>query len=72
MHGALPKALIVDTIIPDTIVRFPWGDHMGMRQVEAIARAIDEARTSLVFTNTRSQCEVWYQALLEARPEWAE
>ncbi|MEM5297480.1 ligase-associated DNA damage response DEXH box helicase [Burkholderia sp. JPY481] len=71
VHGALSKALIVDTIIPDTIERFPWGGHMGMRQVDAVARAIDEARTSLVFTNTRSQCEVWYQALLDARPEWA-
>ncbi|MGF6372710.1 Lhr-like helicase [Paraburkholderia sp. RAU6.4a] len=71
VHGALPKALIVDTIIPDTIERFPWGGHMGMLQVDAVARAIDEARTSLVVTNTRSQCEVWYQALLEARPEWA-
>ncbi len=30
-----------------------------------------QAQTSLVFTNTRSQCEVWYQALLEARPQWA-
>ncbi|HEY2021065.1 ligase-associated DNA damage response DEXH box helicase [Paraburkholderia sp.] len=69
--GALPKALIVDTVIPETIERFPWGGHMGMRQVDAVARAIDEARTSLVFTNTRSQCELWYQALLEARPEWA-
>ena len=71
VHGQLPKALIVDTVIPDTIERFPWGGHMGMRQVEAVADAIGEARTSLVFTNTRSQCEVWYQALLEARPEWA-
>ena len=67
----LPKALIVDTVIPDTIERFPWGGHMGMRQVSAVADAIGEAQTSLVFTNTRSQCEVWYQALLEARPEWA-
>jgi Lhr-like helicase len=27
--------------------------------------------TSLLFTNTRSQAELWYQALLEARPDWA-
>jgi Lhr-like helicase len=27
--------------------------------------------TTLVFTNTRSQAERWYQALLEARPDWA-
>ena len=71
VHGKLPKALIVDTVIPETIERFPWGGHMGMRQVEAVAEAIGEAQTSLVFTNTRSQCEVWYQALLEARPQWA-
>src|SRR4030095_4229789 len=25
----------------------------------------------LVFTNTRSQAEIWYQALLEAKPAWA-
>ncbi|MCC8393042.1 ligase-associated DNA damage response DEXH box helicase [Paraburkholderia sp. MMS20-SJTR3] len=71
VHGALPKTLIVDTIIPDTIERFPWGGHLGTRQVDAVARALDGARTSLVFTNTRSQCELWYQALLDARPEWA-
>ncbi len=27
--------------------------------------------TTLVFTNVRSQAEIWYQLLLEARPEWA-
>lgn len=26
---------------------------------------------TLLFTNTRSQAERWYQALLEARPDWA-
>jgi ATP-dependent helicase Lhr and Lhr-like helicase len=25
----------------------------------------------LVFTNTRSQTEIWYQAILEQRPDWA-
>ncbi|HEV2693782.1 MAG TPA: ligase-associated DNA damage response DEXH box helicase [Verrucomicrobiae bacterium] len=28
--------------------------------------------TTLLFTNTRSQVEIWFQALLEARPDWAE
>jgi ATP-dependent helicase Lhr and Lhr-like helicase len=27
--------------------------------------------TTLVFTNTRSQAEIWYQLLLEERPDWA-
>jgi ATP-dependent Lhr-like helicase len=28
------------------------------------------ARTTLLFTNTRSHAETWYQALLQARPDW--
>ena len=34
-------------------------------------RAIDGARSTLVFTNVRSAAEIWYQAILEARPDWA-
>ncbi len=52
--------------------RFPWGGHLGIRDARA-GRARDRARleTTLVFTNTRSQAEIWYQSLLEARPQWA-
>ena len=71
VRGAQPKTLIVDTLIPETIERFPWGGHLGTRQVGPVAAEIDHARSSLVFTNTRSQAEVWYQALLESRPDWA-
>jgi ATP-dependent Lhr-like helicase len=71
VRGEQPKTLIVDTLIPDTIERFPWGGHLGTRQVGPVAAEIDHARSSLVFTNTRSQAEVWYRALLEARPDWA-
>ncbi len=39
--------------------------------VAEVVGMIDQARNTLVFTNTRSQTEVWYQALLKARPDWA-
>ena len=71
VRGAQPKTLIVDTLIPDTIERFPWGGHLGVRQVGPVADEIEQARSSLVFTNTRSQSEIWYRALLESRPDWA-
>ncbi|MEI5995904.1 ligase-associated DNA damage response DEXH box helicase [Paraburkholderia bengalensis] len=71
VRGMQPKTLVIDTLIPDTIERFPWGGHLGTRQVGPVAAGIDEARTSLVFTNTRSQAEIWYRALLERRPDWA-
>ena len=34
-------------------------------------RAIEEGESALVFTNTRATAEIWYQALLAARPDWA-
>ncbi|MCE2678852.1 MAG: ligase-associated DNA damage response DEXH box helicase [Burkholderiales bacterium] len=71
VEGLTPKRLQIDTLIPDNIERFPWGGHLGMRQVKAVAAEIEQAATSLVFTNTRSQAEIWYQALLEEKPEWA-
>jgi ATP-dependent helicase Lhr and Lhr-like helicase len=71
VQGARPKTLLIDTLIPATIERFPWAGHLGTRQVERVAEQIDAADTSLVFTNTRSQSEIWYRALLEARPQWA-
>ena len=33
--------------------------------------AIEEGETAIVCTNTRSQTEIWYQAILAERPEWA-
>ena len=39
--------------------------------LEPVVREIESASTTLVFTNTRSQAEIWYQSLLEARPKWA-
>ncbi len=35
------------------------------------SRRSRRGRTALVFTNTRSQTEMWYQAILAARPDWA-
>jgi ATP-dependent Lhr-like helicase len=71
VQGELAKRLVVDTLIPATIERFPWAGHLGTRLVGAVVAEIESAATTLVFTNTRSQAELWYQALLEARPDWA-
>src|SRR6476659_387823 len=39
--------------------------------VPQVVAAIEEGESSIVFTNTRSQTEIWYQAILAQRPEWA-
>jgi len=71
VQGKLPKQLLIDSLIPDSFERFPWGGHLGLNQLEFVAREIDQSASTLVFTNTRSQAEIWYQALLDARPEYA-
>lgn len=76
VRGRIDKSIQVDTLLPDGIHanagRFPWGGHLGIRMVEPVAQEIEQSQgTTLVFTNTRSQAELWYQALLKARPRWA-
>jgi ATP-dependent Lhr-like helicase len=39
--------------------------------LQPVIREIEQASTTLVFTNTRSQAELWYQHMLDARPDWA-
>jgi ATP-dependent Lhr-like helicase len=69
--GRIDKPLVIDTLLPDDPGRFPWGGHLGLRMLEPVLREIGAAGTTLVFTNTRSQAEIWYQAILQARPQWA-
>jgi ATP-dependent Lhr-like helicase len=71
VEGAIEKQLVVDTLIPDTMERFPWGGHLGIRMLPLVVREIESSASTLVFLNTRSQAEIWYQSLLEARPDWA-
>ncbi|MEW6175984.1 MAG: ligase-associated DNA damage response DEXH box helicase [Pseudomonadota bacterium] len=71
VQGKLDKDLRVDTLLPPSIERFPWAGHLGLRMLPQVVEEIDSAATTLVFTNTRSQSEIWYQALLDARPDWA-
>ena len=55
------------SLIPETIERFPWAGHMGLKSLPAVIEAIESKRSSLIFTNTRSQSEKWYSAILHAK-----
>lgn len=65
------KKIEVQSILPDTIERFPWAGHLGVSIVDKVLPVIEQSRTTLLFTNTRGQSEVWYQALLNAQPDLA-
>ena len=71
VRGATPKQLVIDTLLPSQTQRFPWAGHLGLAMLPQVVAEIDASSTCLVFTNTRSQAELWFKAILEARPDWA-
>ena len=71
VQGRVDKTLLIDTLLPENPGRFSWGGHLGAQMLQPVIAEIDSASTTLVFTNTRSQAEIWYQMLLRERPDWA-
>ncbi len=72
IRGRTPKSIHVTSIRPPKVERFPWAGHLGLQLLPQVLERIAAADSTLIFTNTRAQTEIWYQALLEARPDWAE
>jgi ATP-dependent Lhr-like helicase len=64
------KRYAIDSLLPDSIERFPWGGHLGLKMLPQVLQRLERAGTTLVFTNTRSQAELWYQAIVSARLDW--
>ncbi len=71
VQGQVPKKLVIDSLLPSRAGRFPWGGHLGLTLLPQVIGEIEKSSTTLVFVNTRSQAEIWYQAMLQARPDWA-
>jgi ATP-dependent helicase Lhr and Lhr-like helicase len=71
VRGRIDKTLVIDTLIPPDPGKYSWAGHLGARMQLPVVQEIERSGTTLVFTNVRSQAEIWYQLLLEARPDWA-
>ena len=67
----LQKRLIVEPVLPDNVETLPWAGHLGIRLLDKVVPLLHENRSTLVFTNTRAQAEIWFQQILEADPNLA-
>lgn len=67
----IKKEIEVIPLIPDNPEKFPWAGRQGLKMVNEVVPVIMKSKTTLIFTNTRSQCELWYRTLLEKEPELA-
>ncbi|MCK0160917.1 ligase-associated DNA damage response DEXH box helicase [Allomuricauda sp. F6463D] len=71
VKASLNKKITVKSIIPKEMETFPWRGHLGLHLLDQVVPIINNSKTTLLFTNTRSQCEIWFQKILEKHPEFA-
>lgn len=65
------KKIEIIPVFPDEVEILPWAGHLGGKLADKIVPIILESKSTIVFTNTRSQSEMWYQLLLNAYPDFA-
>lgn len=72
VQSNLRRQTVIKSVLPESVDSFPWAGHLGLRMFEELVEALDLQKSTLVFTNTRSQAERWFQALNFALPDAAD
>jgi ATP-dependent Lhr-like helicase len=63
--GPKKREFEINCLEPEAIDSFPWAGHLGLAMVEKVCSLMDENKTTLYFTNTRSQAERWFNELTQ-------
>ncbi len=69
IQSKIKRKTVIKSVLPESVDSFPWAGHLGLRMFEELVAALDIERSTLIFVNTRSQAERWYQALTFSMPE---
>ncbi|HVG02332.1 MAG TPA: helicase-related protein, partial [Nitrospira sp.] len=72
VRADIPRNIQVRSILPASISSCPWFGYSGLRLLPDVISSINPSKSTLLFTNTRSHAERWYQAIRAQKPEWAE
>jgi ATP-dependent helicase Lhr and Lhr-like helicase len=65
----IQKEVEVISIFPDEVERLPWSGHLGIALLDKVIPIVKQSNSTLIFTNTRSFAEIWYQKMLDRAPE---
>ncbi|RVU01657.1 ligase-associated DNA damage response DEXH box helicase [Mucilaginibacter limnophilus] len=71
VRANLEKKLDIRSVIPEDIESYSWTGHIGVKMLPQVMEIVAKSKTTLIFTNTRSQSEIWYHAILDNYPEYA-
>ncbi len=70
IEGKRKKKNKIKSVLPKSVDKFPWAGHLGLTLLPDVIAALENAGTTLLFTNTRSQAELWFEALMRKRTDW--
>ncbi|WP_121197212.1 ligase-associated DNA damage response DEXH box helicase [Mucilaginibacter gracilis] len=71
VRAKLEKKIVIESVIPDNVETYSWAGHIGIKLLPQVMEIVARSKTTLIFTNTRSQSEIWYHAILDKYPEYA-
>lgn len=71
IRADIEKKTELISVLPDEVETLPWAGHLGIRLLEKVIPILQKSKSTLIFTNTRSQAEIWFQRLLEVAPDLA-
>ena len=67
----IDKKIEIETILPDSVDNLPWTGHLGLNLLPRILPILYDHTSTLLFTNVRSQTEIWYKTMMEKVPDLA-
>lgn len=71
VRANVDKKLVIESVIPENIEKYSWAGHIGVKLLPQVMEIVAKSKTTLIFTNTRSQSEIWYHAIIDNYPEYA-
>jgi ATP-dependent Lhr-like helicase len=71
VRSNIQKKIKVESILPDKVEKLPWAGYLGINLLDKVMPIVMASTTTLLFTNTRSQTEIWYRFILEKYPDMA-
>ena len=71
VRSNIKKKITVESVLPDKVEKLPWAGYLGINLLDKVMPIVMASTTTLLFTNTRSQTEIWYRFILEKYPDMA-
>ncbi len=69
IRADIEKRVEIVSVLPESVEKMPWSGHLGIHLLEKVIEIVKGSTSTLIFTNTRSFAEIWYQKMLAKAPE---